>query len=72
MDGLNDNGLAAIRKGMNSAFRLSPFALFAPLCAVCCVPSALRTVALDFSLRLGSLYPMNGLNDSELAAIRVD
>jgi hypothetical protein len=51
VDGLNDNGLAAIHKGMNSAFRLSPFALFAPLCAVYCIPSASSgNAALDNGL----------------------
>jgi hypothetical protein len=51
MDGLNDNGLAAIGKGMNSAFCLSPLALFAPLFAVCCIPSASSgNAALDNGL----------------------
>ena len=52
--------------------RPSPFALFAPLSVAYCMLPTFRTVALDFSLRLGSLYPMNGLNDKGLAAIRVD
>ena len=51
MEGPNDNELAAIRKGMDSAFRLSPFVLFAPLCAVYCIPSASSgNAALDNGL----------------------